>query len=712
MSLSPEIRRWYNPLRMEISATDATSTQKKELPFYVRVSFDLFVSLLFLGACFGVFVSYVTYDRNHEIPTDWLSPAMAVSRTAVFCSLAMSCLFVLRWRGRSDSCTMRVLNRISLLPRKFDFHSAVLVGFLVLSLFASNLLFKRISSDGREHFAKMRSLVLDWDVDFSNDQKLFPGRGTAAIYPIGPSLLWAPFYVASHVVAWATHMPEWRKGVDFVHQRAVGFAGFFYGAIALVLVYKILTKFFSRQAALISALCTMYATFVVYYWLYEASMPHSISIFSTSLFLYVWIQSSDEERTISNWALLGASAGLMAMGRYQDAFLVVVLLPGLIQAVVRLLKSGSWPAILTLFKGYLVAGGFGLLAFTPQLLHWKAIYGSYFYIPIAEHREMFWFNPSPAHVLWSYNHGLMTWTPIVFLAFLGLAFLIRRQGALAAALILALLIQLYINSACEDWWGSSAFGARRFSCCFCIFAVGLAELIRVAAKRPMIPILGAGTIFVAFNVGLMYRFWSGELPVGEVIPPSVLIGGTIDKLRIAGLSPTFPASMIFGLRYRVLPGRYEEILDSGTYSCWAVDFGAQGSDQLLGRGWSVAEHGNRGGTWMWSEGRSSTLLVKLRRPLDYDLVMNVQPYTYPGSPSPQRLKIAVNGNDVTDISLSDDMQEYRVGTSSHVWRQGLNELRFDYGYTKSPSELGISSDSRELSVRFDWIRAESVSCRP
>ena len=73
------------------------------------------------------------------------------------------------------------------------------VSFLVL-VFLFHWGYERAASDGREYFVQVRSLVIDHDLDFSNENAVFGVRGTAKMYPFCAAFLWAPFMLLAH--AW------------------------------------------------------------------------------------------------------------------------------------------------------------------------------------------------------------------------------------------------------------------------------------------------------------------------------------------------------------------------------------------------------------------------------------------------------------------------------------------------------------------------------
>ena len=89
------------------------------------------------------------------------------------------------------------------------------------------------------------------------------------------------------------------------------------------------------------------------------------------------------------------------------------------------------------------------------------------------------------------------------------------------------LAQVWINGAVEIWWGGSGFGARRFANCALIFAVGLAGLLAVINRRPLIaPIVTLCTLLL-FNTVFMLGYRNGTLSPTE----GVTFNSVMNKLN-------------------------------------------------------------------------------------------------------------------------------------------------------------------------------------
>jgi hypothetical protein len=80
----------------------------------------------------------------------------------------------------------------------------------------------------------------------------------------------------------------------------------------------------------------------------------------------------------------------------------------------------------------------------------------------------------------------------------------------------------------------------------------------------------------------------------------------------------------------------------------------------------------------------------------------VAPLIVPGS-RPQELIVEVNGRPVSRRTLDSGFQEYEFAVPHQLLKRSLNGLTFRYDYARSPRDLHIGNDSRQLSVRFDYI---------
>ena len=198
--------------------------------------------------------------------------------------------------------------------------------------------------------------------------------------------------------------------------------------------------------------------------------------------------------------MIGAAGGLAALVREQDGLFLIIPAGLLLHLAIA---ARSWGAALA---RAVAMGSAALLAFSPQLLAYRALTGRFGPSRLVA-RKMSWPSPHLLQVLFDPGHGLFAWSPLLLVATGGLVCLVGRRRDLTVVLLaLALLLQVWINGAVESWTQAGAFGSRRFVSSTPIFAWGLAAfLAAVPARRFRLAVL-ALVLFVWWNVGLMVQF--------------------------------------------------------------------------------------------------------------------------------------------------------------------------------------------------------------
>jgi len=611
----------------------------------------------------------------------------AAIRVALHTGLALVSLRVLARLTEPDSRT-----RLQRHWAALGAPELTLAAFFFVLLFLFHWGFQRAASDGREYFVQVRSLVMDRDLDFANENATFGVRGTAGIYAFGTPLLWAPFYLAAHYWLGLRNL----FGADFprlgffnAYQRGVGIGTLVYGFIALVLIYRILTRYFSRWLALASTLALACGSFIIWYLVADNSLSHGASMFATTLFLYIWHEGRNDDSP-KHWAVMGACAGLMSMVRWQNVLFLVF--PA--ADAVRRLRSegrGGLRAAGLRYAGFAAAF---FVASLPQLIFWKSVLGSWIAPPASSH-SVAWTDPRITDVLFSSDRGLFSWTPILLLAVLGIPLFARRDRFFAGLMSLALIGQIYINSLVEQ--GGHGFGARKFAGCALIFALGLAALIDWLRRRPALAVGATVGTLILVNGFFMLDMRAAQVPVTGSVSFGRMLQSTTGRL---GNPFSLPMGALFAWRYGADLTLYER-LGKQEFNNVHIDFGTANDDRFLAGGWADRE-GSAGSNFRWSAGAESGFVVRLRQGAAYTLEIAAAPLPHPDGRR-QDIAVWVNGELASRIVLQEGMRTYRADIPAELMRSGYNQVVLRYGYAVSPFELGVSGDRRVLAVQYDRL---------
>ncbi len=312
------------------------------------------------------------------------------------------------------------------------------------------ILHKTVYGDGIFYYSWLRSAVIDHDVSFQNDYAYFhttqpatPLHMPGNKYTVGPALLWVPGFLLTNGVVHGS-------GFEFPYQFMVGLSDVFYAFIGLLLLYRLLGKYFGKTATAAAIIGVGLATNLYFYGSLDTVNSHAVSFFAASVFLTFVLASR------KNWFYIGAALGLVALIRTQDAILGLLVLP--------YIKPKN--------IGYFLFGA--LLLFLPQCIGWQLINGNFWHSPYLSSSEGFDFiHPHILGVIFSLQNGLLLWTPIVILGFVGL---LKKKSGLPLRLTAGIiLVQLYLVASWSTWWQGASYSGRMFVSILPLVALGLAN---------------------------------------------------------------------------------------------------------------------------------------------------------------------------------------------------------------------------------------------
>jgi hypothetical protein len=433
--------------------------------------------------------------------------------------------------SRSDTRT-GVLRRLRSYP----------VSLVVLFLLSLPFVNPWVHGDGVGYYAYARALLIEHRLDFRSDwehgnESFIMGREDSSgrilanqytptghlrnLWSIGPALLWSPFLIATHCGVlladrFGVGIPA--NGFSAPYHITMALATAFYGFLGLWISFSLARKYFEEKWAFLATLAIWGASSLPVYIYFNPSWSHAHSAFVVALFIWYW-HHTRRHRTPAQWILLGLISGLMADVYYPNGiFLLIPLLEAASQCL------DAWKStdpvresarLLPLHLLYLTAF---LLAFLPTLISRRIIFGSALSTGYYSAQAWKWASPALWSVLFSSDHGLLTWTPILIPALAGL-FLFRRVDHPFAGKLIVCCIAFYLLIAFyPDWDGLSSFGNRFFISLTPIFVLGLAALFDVLARawnarRATVLAIVSTAVLILWNFGMMYQWGMHLIPV-------------------------------------------------------------------------------------------------------------------------------------------------------------------------------------------------------
>jgi hypothetical protein len=538
----------------------------------------------------------------------------------------------------------------------------VLGSVFALTLVALYIQPQRVASDGVHYFATLRSIVVDGDLDFENEYRIlgaqegyFLPTDTGRLpnnFSVGPALLWSPTYLVVHGLG---HAGLFRPtGIGYPYFTAISTVTAFGGFLGVLWLYGLVRLYFEPSVAFTASLLIWMGTFHFWYMVFEPSMSHALGMASVTGFLLLCHRTPKHRW---DYALLGLVAGLVALLRWQNIVFVPV-------GLVLFWKKTGWPKWqeLALFTGTAVA------AFLPQMVFWKLIYGHFLLVPQGG-GYMGWASPELEAVLFSSRHGLLSWSPVLWLGVAGLVGLTRRTPVFAGSLLAAFALTLYVNAAVHDWWAGASFGARRFDGALAGFGLGLAMsiewLIPWVRKHALLVVSLALAPFAVWNLSLMRVYSLGAIPMDGPVSFRSAAGDATELIyRVTGYPFSWPPALFERFRSGAPMAVYD--LAGAQYLSNNVEIRMGDTDALhLGRGWSLPQR-RRGRTERAVAPHGASIYVALREPAPYRLKLEGR------SDGPLSLSFGAHALGSVDLGARGGMAEVSVPEDAVV--TGLNEL--------------------------------------
>ena len=378
-----------------------------------------------------------------------------------------------------------------------------------------------VRSDGIEYYAYLRSPMVDGDLDFANEyhETPFPQisdkfRPTITghyenLAAIGPAIVWSPLYTAGHLIVLAGRqlgMPWQADGYAPPYVVLTVFTSALAGLAIMLVGYRIVRRWVSPPVAALAVITTLLGSNLLYYSMREGSFAHAASGAAATLYVLAWLRL-EEQPSVWRWALMGAAAGATALMYWIGALVLVLPVCTFARLLLAALRAPERHGnqIGRLLLGAAAAAALLLLVFSPQLIAWKIIYGSFLAIPHGNE----YIRPRGFQgfkLLFSHLYGLLPWTPAFFVGLAGLPLLWRRSRWLMLCLLVGFLAYFGYNASLARWFGGGSFGLRRMTVLTPWFMIGLALLFAALARWRAIAPAALAALMVAWATLLLVRY--------------------------------------------------------------------------------------------------------------------------------------------------------------------------------------------------------------
>ena len=413
---------------------------------------------------------------------------------------------------------------------------------LILFLLTLPFLNPWVRGDGVGYYAYARAPLIEHNLDFKHDYqsanesfreghlengqpKVGQRTRTGHLdnhFSVGPAMLWSPFLLVAHgcvLLARGMGSNVSADGFSRPYLFAMAFGTALYGFLALWLSFRLARKYVRPTWSFVATLAIWWGSSLLFYMYFNPSWSHAHSAFVVALFLWYW-DATREPRSLAQWLLLGMIVGLMLDVYYLNSMVVSVLAVEAGGQYAKILRSRppSAPSFPELLIRHLLFGFAVIVVMIPTFVSRWIVYGGPFETGYVSIRDFLWRSPVFFGVLFSSNHGLLSWTPLLVLAILGLLLFTFRFPKVGIPFSTAMVAFYLFVSFYPDWAGISSYGNRFFVSLTPLFILGLAYLLQRIAlhfSQPSSALLfssGVLACFVLWNLGLIYQFGTHLVP--------------------------------------------------------------------------------------------------------------------------------------------------------------------------------------------------------
>ncbi len=322
---------------------------------------------------------------------------------------------------------------------------------------------------------------------------------------MGLAIMLAPFYLMAYGIDALFGLGSY--GYSSVFQFFIFIAGLFYGLTGLVLVRKILLKWFSDNTVSLTLLIIGIGTNLCYYSVLCPGITHVYSFFLFALLLWLsigWFEKVSLKATF----FMGLTLGLITLVRPTNA--LVVLVPLLFGITDHASVKSAIKYYLHRFPYFLLMALGTFLVVSLQLLFWKYSVESWFVYSYGD-ESFFWSDPKLIEGLFSVRKGWLLYTPLMTLVFLGAFIRNTKVKAVKPAILVFIALNIYLIFSWWCWWYGGGFSARPLVESYAVLAVLVALTVEQGLKisllkRIMIPIV---SLLLVLNIFQTQQFEKG-----------------------------------------------------------------------------------------------------------------------------------------------------------------------------------------------------------
>jgi len=375
--------------------------------------------------------------------------------------------------------------------------------------------------DADQYYSYLTSTFIHHDsyFHFPNSYWLASAANGEAVprYTMGVAVMEAPFFFSGDAIARLFNYPV--DGYSPPYVWSICFGVMLYVFTGLYFLYRLLLFYTRPVISILVVAAVFYSTNLFYYTISWGVMSHSFGFTMFCIFLFSIIKFY-KEKAVPFLFIAAFAAGMMTLIRPPD---IIVLLIPLLLGIHSKDAFREWRLFLWSKKSYVVlASVLFLLTVCPQLIYWKLHTGQFLFYGYGD--EHFYFkDPQVVNFLFGYRKGLIPYSPVMILAFLGFPVLYWKNRELFWPLFLFNVLNIYVLSCWWDWSFGGGFGNRALIQSYAALAIPMAALLNALflafkaqwmRRVSLVAITSVLLFFSTFNLWIIRKYMNGIIHWG------------------------------------------------------------------------------------------------------------------------------------------------------------------------------------------------------
>jgi len=321
-------------------------------------------------------------------------------------------------------------------------------------------------------------------------------------YTMGLSILYSPFFFIGHIIAKLSGFAA--DGFSAPYQYSIFFGGIIYSVLAILVLTRVLIRFFSERITAIVLIIVVFSTNYILHitMVGQNANSHNHLFLAYSLILWLTILWHESHK-LKHVVLLAIVCGLSILSRPSEIVcLAIPLLWGItdrktfIQKIQILLRN--YYQVLIFIAILAIIGSF-------QFIYWKIQTGKFLYYSYGGNsgEGLEFFSPYLFKVLFSFRKGWLIYTPVMIFAIIGFIPMFRKNKAIFLALTIYFIFNLYIVSSWSTWWYAQSFSQRALIPSYVVLAIPLGYfLIWLWEQKKSLKTVGMGVLACLFLLNI------------------------------------------------------------------------------------------------------------------------------------------------------------------------------------------------------------------